>query len=226
VLEKISRTHDPDTVLSATAKLVITSPEGRVARTVAMAIKRPSSLRIEALPVFGTPDLLLCANRHYLKVFLPQEREYYIGPPTGKNIFLFSRLYFDIGDAVSILTGTLPTVTREDIHVKGSRDDNLYRIDVSADEKILQTVWVEPRDFAIVRLNSYDNEGTLLYHVTFDNYVAINDSSYPRQIVITSSVPQEIRAVIKIARISVASDTGETLFDLPVPPGITPRYLE
>ena len=87
-------------------------------------------------------------------------------------------------------------------------------------------MWVEPRDFAIVRLNSYDDECTLLYHVTFDNYVAINGFSYPRQIVVTSSVPQEIRAVIKIYRLSVASETGKTLFDLPVPPGITPRYLE
>jgi len=226
ILEKISHTHDPDTVLSAMAKLTITNPEGRVSRTVAMAVKHPSSLRIEALPVFGTPDLLLCANSRYLQVFLPQEGTYYIGSPTRKNIFLFSRLFFDIDDAVSILTGIRPVVTKENLLVSGSRDGDLYRLDISTNDRILQSVWVQPHSFALARLSSYDAEGTLVYHVQYGNYSAINGSSYPREITVTSSVPEKIRVVIKLARLSVARDTGDALFSLPVPPGIIPRYLE
>jgi hypothetical protein len=226
VLEKISSISNREEAVTATAGITIKTVKGTYTQKVAIALKKPASLRIETIPLFGTPDLLLSADVHRLKVFLPKEGHFYVGPATRENIFLFFRLYLNLDEAVAILMGTPPLLQHNGMELKGSLEKELYRIDIFAGERLIQSLWVDLHQDKVVRTDVFNETGEIYYRVEFDDYNHVGRITRPQSVKITIADPQNISASIKYSNIQVLSETGENLFDLPVPPGITPIIIE
>lgn len=226
VLKKISTTSNREETVTATARLTIKTAKGTYAQNVAMAVKKPSSLRIETIPLFGTPDLLLSVDVNRLKVFLPKEGHFYVGPATRKNIFLFSRLFLNLDEAVAILMGNPPLLQQNGMKLKGSMEKGLYRIDIFSGKRLTQSLWVDLNQDKVLQTDVFNETGEVYYRVEFDNYNLFGRITRPQSVKIIIAAPQKISASIKYSNIQVLSETAENLFDLPVPPGITPTVIE
>jgi len=226
VLKKISTTINREEAVTATARITIKTAKSTYSQNVAIAVKRPESLRIETIPLFGTPDLLLSANVHRLKVFLPKEGHFYVGPATRENIFLFSRLFLNVGEAVAILMGTPPLLQKNGVVLKGSLEKKLYRIDIFSDERLIQSLWMDLDQDKVLQTDVFNETGDIYYRVEFDDYNHIGRTTRPKLIKIFIAEPQNVSASIRYSNIQVRSETAENLFDLPVPPGIMPIIIE
>jgi hypothetical protein len=226
VLKKISSTSNREEAVSATARLTIKTVKGTYTQNVAIAVKKPASLRIETIPLFGTPDLLLSVDVHRLKVFLPKEGHFYVGPATRENIFLFSRLYLDLDEAVAILMGTPPLLQQNGMALKGSMDKELYRIDIFSGKRLIQSLWVDLDHDKVLQTDVFNEIGEIYYRVEFDDYNHFGRITRPQLVKILIAAPHKISASIKYSNIQVLSETAENLFDLPVPPGIMPIIIE
>jgi len=140
VLKRISSTSGPNHILKATAKIIVDSSKGKYSRKIAIIVKKPSFIRIEAIPFFGTPDFFLSVNKKTLKVFLPKKRNFYIGHATRKNLFSLFQIYLDADEIVSILTGNPPVIRRDNHTLRGYFEGNLYRIDIISAGKKIQSL--------------------------------------------------------------------------------------
>jgi hypothetical protein len=226
VLKKISSTSNREEAVTATARITIKTVKGTYSQNVAIAVKKPASLRIETIPLFGTPDLLLSADVHRLKVFLPNEGHFYVGPATRENIFLFSRLYLNIDEAAAILMGTPPLLQQKGMVLKGSLEKELYRIDTFSGERLIQSLWVDLDQDTFVQTDVFNETGEIYYRVEFDDYNHVGRITRPQLVKIIFAEPHKFSVNIKYSNIQVLSETAENLFDLPVPPGIMPIIIE
>ncbi|MBN2515263.1 MAG: DUF4292 domain-containing protein [Deltaproteobacteria bacterium] len=226
VLKKISMTSNGKEAMTATARITIKTAKSTYSQNVAIAVKKPASLRIETIPLFGTPDLLLSVDVHRLKVFLPKEGHFYVGPATRQNIFLFSRLFLNIDEAVAILMGTPPLLQQTGMVLKGSMEKDLYRINIFTGERLIQSLWIDLDQGKVLQTDVFNETGEIYYRVEFDDYNLFGRINRPQLVKIIIAEPQKISASIKYSNIQVLSQTGENLFDLPVPPGIMPITIE
>jgi outer membrane lipoprotein-sorting protein len=225
VLKRISRTSGPNHILKATAKIIVDSSKGKYSRNIAIIVKKPSFIRIEAIPFFGTPDFFLSVNKKTLKVFLPKKGNFYIGHATRKNLFSLFQIYLDADEIVSILTGTPPVIRKDNHTLRGYFEGDLYRIDIISEGKKIQSLWVEPKHNRMLRIEVFNEDGGIYYSARFKDYYPIRKTSYPKIIKITIEEPERIHASILYSNIQTSSRGEKNLFDLLIPNGIIPAHI-
>ncbi len=225
VLKKISRTSNSNDILKATARIIVDTSKGTYSRNIAVVAKKPSFLRIETIPFFGTPDFFLSVNKKRLKVFLPKEENFYIGHATKKNLFSLFQIYLDADEIVSLLTGTPPVIRKDNHTLRGYFEGNLYRIDIICEGKKIQSLWVEPKHNRMLRIEVFHEDGGIYYSARFKDYYSIKETSYPKTIKITIEKPERIHASILYSNIQTSSGEEKNLFDLLIPNGIIPAYI-
>jgi len=226
ILREITRAGTIDKVVTATARISINTPEGKYSRTVAVVARRPSFLRIEAIPIFGTPDFFLSVNKKTLKVFLPKEGNFYIGYASRKNLFSFFQIYLDADEIVSILTGTPPAIGSNNYILKGSLEGKLYRIDILSEGKRIQSLWIEPKHHVMTRIEVLNEDGGTGFSATFEDYHSVENTSFPKKVKIIIEKPEKIYTSIRYSNIQISSKQEKGLFDLFIPAGITPVFIE
>ena len=226
ILREITRAGTIDKVVTATARISINTPEGKYSRTVAVVARRPSFLRIEAIPIFGTPDFFLSVNKKTLKVFLPKEGNFYIGYASRKNLFSFFQIYLDADEIVSILTGSPPAIGSDNYILKGSLEGKLYRIDILSEGKRIQSLWIEPKHHVMTRIEVLNEDGGTGYSATFEDYQSVENTSFPKKVKIIIEKPKKIYTSIRYSNIQISSKQEKGLFDLFIPVGITPVFIE
>ena len=225
ILKKISRTDNLGDILKALVHITVNTPRGKHSMKVALIAKMPSFLRAEVIPVIGTSNLFLSASGDSLKVFLPQKGEFYIGQATRKNLTMFFPINLKVEDIVSILVGTPPLVKRKNITLQGYLEDKLYRINVISQNKKVQSLWVDPYD-NLVRIEVLDDDGRILYMVRLEDHSRIGGRSVPGKVMITIGETHKLSALIRYSHTQLSQDVDTTLFDLDIPPGIKPIYLD
>jgi hypothetical protein len=73
----------------ATAEIDLKTEQGHYPVRAALIMQKPSYLRLEILPVIGTPDLYLAATPDHLQIFIPSREEFYSGKPSAENLARF-----------------------------------------------------------------------------------------------------------------------------------------
>ena len=225
VLAKISRTDNLRNTLKAIAHIAVNTPKGKHSMKVALVVKRPSFFRVEAIPIIGPSNLFLSISGDSLKVFLPKEGKFYVGHATRKNLAMFFPINLKVEDIVSILIGTPPHVKRQNITIRGQAEGKFYRIDVMSQGKNVQSLWVNP-DYNLVRIEALDNNGRILYTVRLKDHHQIGGMSIPGKVTIITGKTCKSRARIRYSDTQFSEDVDTTLFDLDIPPGIKPIFID
>ena len=214
-----------DGVFKATARIAVESPKGKYSQTVALAVKNPSFLRIETLPLFGPTDLMLATRGRTFQVFLPREKTYYTGAATKQNMHRFFGIPLSPRHIIPILTG-LPPLKAVDIgELRIYREMGRYRIDLTSEHRNIQSLWLNPESQMLEELVLRDEAAALSLSVTFDDFVHLRDRSYPTRIHVTMAEPEQTSVTVRYSDMEVSGDTTEDLFDLAIPPGITPILI-
>lgn len=229
VLEEMTR---PDQgVLMAVANIEVIHEAGRYSTKAALLIKRPSSLRVEAIPVIGPVYLFLSIHEDLLKIFLPQKEAFYIGKATTENLihvanFLATGLSTE--DLLSIMLGTYPRVREKNVFLKGFMEGHLYRVDMVAEGRKLQSIWVDPSTHHLVEVRVFKDSGSTSYTARFEGFDTSGSPAIPLKVTLISGVADNhpSKVIIRYSSVQFASDVDAFAFDLQVPQGVAPIYLD
>ncbi len=225
VLKNVSRTDNLRDTLKAIAHIAVDTPEGKYSMKVALIVKRPSFLRVEAMPIIGPSDLFLSISENSLKVFLPKEGKFYIGHATRKNLAMFFPINLKAEDIISILVGTPPYIKEQNITLRGQVEGELYRINVMTQGKKIQSLWVNP-DGNLVKIEVLDNEGEISYTARLKDHHQICGTSIPGKVIIITGKPSKLNARIRYSDTQLTQNVNPAIFDLDIPPGIEPIFID
>ncbi len=223
LLERMARADGQKDTMQAVANIEVRSGKARYPLKIALMVKRPAFLKVEAIPLVGTPDFFLSLREDTLKVFLPQRGEFYICRATPENLSLFLHVSIRREELVSVLMGVPPLtgIAKGMAESPAILERNQYRIDTTGRDGKRQTLWIDRTTGAVIRADVFE-DSQLLYSVLYEDYREEDGIPMPGKVVITQDDEEIPGIVIRYSdlRLSPATDTGE--FDLPVPPGIEP----
>ncbi|MEI8171930.1 MAG: DUF4292 domain-containing protein [Deltaproteobacteria bacterium] len=219
-------------VLMAVANIEVIHEAGRYSTKAALLIKRPSSLRVEAIPVIGPVYLFLSIHEDLLKMFLPQKEAFYIGKATTENLihianFLATGLSTE--DLLSIMLGTYPRVREKNVFLKGFMEGHLYRVDMVSEGRKLQSIWVDPSTHHLVEVRVFKDSGSTSYTARFEGFdTSGSPAAIPLKVTLTSEMADNhpSKVIIRYSSVQFASDVDAFAFDLQVPQGVAPIYLD
>jgi hypothetical protein len=217
------------TFMKAVAQVVVNTEEGRYPVKLAILAAKPSSLRLEAIPIIGLPNFFLSIHNGIMKVYLPQNGEYYVGPATINNLKSFFPIQLAVPDLVALLMGCRPTMSSEQTILKGSSEGKSYRVDIlSRENHPLQSLWIDPENLYLTRLDRFGKNGEKLLTVYFDEYSQENDVSMPSHVRFQIPGIDERDISLRYDGATFAPLTNETerIFDLPVPEGVKTIILK
>jgi hypothetical protein len=229
VLEKIDRDNQFKDGVKAIARIEVNTPEGRYPLKAALVLKRPSSLRLETIPVIGTADLFLTVHDNVLKVFMPQNGKFYIGKATTRNLAHFipvAATVLSIEDMTSILLGMHPEIRGKTITLDGSSEGSLYRIDILSENRKIQSLWVEPEEDHLVRVDLFADNNSRLFSARFIGRDRIENMTMPENVTIAYGDNDKPDIIIRYVDIWPAKGIDATIFDLKPPPGVIPISMD
>lgn len=214
-------------IFKAIARIDINSDGGRYPLKVAAMLKLPSLMRIETLPVIGPPDFFLSTTNDALKVFMPAKQAFYIGRPSGINMALFFPLSLPPRDMVRIFMGLPPMIPDKNLSLKDEAINGERTIEVlSSDGKIILILRTDGTDNLLAGMEVFSLDGEkLLYRISYGEYINVGSSKLPQRIILVSK-ETDATMEVRYSDMELSQDADERLFDLALPPGITPIMLD
>jgi hypothetical protein len=191
---------------------------------LAVLLKSPASLRVEAIPLFGTPAFFLSVHDGTLKVFLAETRAFYIGRATPDNVARYLPLKMGPEDLIAVLMGTCYAPPGPDTLLQGRPEGDHYRIDLVEPLK-RRSLWLRTADGFLERLEVY-GEQQRLYQVHFEEPLRVEEMVLPQKITFVSEGTEGISVSIRYTDIQLLKAIDPETFDLATPPGVEPVYLD
>ncbi|MBI4634449.1 MAG: DUF4292 domain-containing protein [Deltaproteobacteria bacterium] len=226
ILDNITRAHQQRDTLQAVATIEVNSEKGRYPLKVALLLKMPSFLRVETIPLVGTPDFFMSLQGDTLKVFLPPKKEFYICRATAENLALFLPVSIRVEEMVPILMGIplLPELLKSMEKSRALSAGNYYRIDLTSGDGKHQSLWIDRTTGALAKIEIFEDY-RLLYTASYEEYSEESGIPMPRKVIITPDAPGKSGVVIRYSDIRFSNLPDTTSFDLAAPPGIEPIVL-
>lgn len=227
VLGKITKPNQD--INKAIANIEVNHANERYVTKVAVLLKIPSSLRVEAIPVIGPAPFFLSVYDDVLKAFLPQRGSFYIGKATPENIgkivnFLPAGLRIE--DLVPIMLGTYPGIYEKNVFLKGFEEGRLYRIDMMTEGRKVQSVWVDLSNDHLVEVRIFKERDSTSYAARFEEFDKPGPIATPLKITITSETDDHQKVIIRYSSIQPATDIEDSAFDLRIPPDLVPIHMD
>ena len=221
-LTTISSAVIQDKTLSAIAQIDLVTKQGYQPVRAALVIRKPSYLRVELLPIIGTPDFFLAATPVQMSIFIPSRGEFYRGKPTGANLAQFLSWDFNVEDIVMILSGTYPSLPEKDVSSQSYREGNFLRVEMKAKSGSSQTIWIGEKN----RLSKYirnDESGREIYQVQYEDYE--QESFIAGKI--TIKMADGVNSIsVKYSDLKIKTASDLSIFELPVPEGMKTIFLD
>lgn len=224
VLSSLAAQIPSEATLQALADIQITTRGGRYPLKLALLLKKPAWLRVEAIPFFGPPNFFLSVRDQTLKVFLAETRVFYISPATMDNVARYLPLKMSPEEMIAILMGTYPAPSGQDRFLQGRLEGDHYRIDMGGPLK-RQCLWVRMTDGFLERFEAYQDQRRL-YQVRFEEPLRVDGAMIPQGITIVFESEDRASFSIRYAEIRILKTSDPAMFDLDVPPGIKPTHLD
>lgn len=207
-----------DDIFKSLAKIDFTTRDDSYQVKAALILKRPAYLRLELLPLIGTPDFFLTAKPEKMTVYIPSQREAYCGRPTHANLKRFLPWPMDIDEMIMVLTGSFPS-GRGNI----SQEGNLSRREIKESSGYSRIIWVQEKNQKLYKMVRKDEIGAGLYEAQY--FYDDDKSVFPKKIII-SSFHGTTTLAIEYADIKIEKATDLSMFDLDVPDDIEEVFLE
>lgn len=202
--------------LTALAQIDLATGQGNYPLRAAVVVQSPSWLRLEILPLIGTPDLYLTASPDRLSVFIPSRREFYSGKPTVENLSRFLPWPVSLEEMVAILSGNCFSPTKGYVSCLYPETEN----SVPDRQKPLTagTRAAQPAGGFLKELVRYDEGRNEIYRVSFDDYRS--DIARPGRIVL-GFIDGSIRLNLRYTDMKLEAPADMSVFELSAPAGLT-----
>ncbi len=212
-LEIISQTiHETDRIV-ATAQIDLMTAQGHFPVRAALVLQKPSYLRLEMLPLIGTPYFFLTATPDDMRIFIPSRGEFYSGKPSAENLARFLTFALNIADMVMIFSGSYPPLAEQNLSYASYEEADLLRVDMKTPSGLSQTIWME-KNGRIARLVRHDSDGREIYQVHYEDYAPQGHLAEKITIQWTDNVTS---VSVKYSDLKIEKATDLSVFELPVP---------
>jgi hypothetical protein len=208
--------------ITATARIEIVSHGERYPLKAAMMMRSPADLRLESIPLLGTPDFFLSIEGDEFRVFLPGKGTFYSGPATRWNISRFLYLPLPAAEIVGILMGRIPQEWESADDWYGEREEGYYRIDRYQAGKKIGSVWIDPVGDLLIRVRGFTEGEEVAYTADFADHARVGKGFLPHRLTISSD---GVSLALRYTDIGLIDDNRAS-FALPIPEGITRIPLE
>lgn len=214
-LEIISRMIQKTDRIVALAQVDLMTAQGHYPVSTALILQKPSYLRMEILPVIGTPDFFLTATPDDLRVYIPSQSEFYSGKPSAENLGRFLSWAMNVEDMVMIFSGAYPALTGENISYESYVDDHLLRVDMKTPSGYSQMIWIE-QNGRMAKLVRNGPDGREIYSVQYEEYMP----EIPLAGRITIKMADNVTSIsVKFTDIKKEKAMDLSIFELPIPVG-------
>jgi hypothetical protein len=213
-----------DVTVQALADIRLTTQEDLHPMKLAVLMKKPGSLRVEALPLFGPPVFFLSIHEQMLKVYLSETRAFHTGRASAENIARYLPLKMDPQDLIAVLTGTGPLSSGPDTLLRGRAEGDYYRLDMDGPSK-KQSLWIRTTDGFLKRLDLHQDQNRS-YQVRYEEPLREQDWTFPQKINIVSGGGNGFSLSIRYRDVRFLKQADPVRFDLAAPPGAAPVYLD
>ena len=195
------------------AQIDLVTAQGHFPVKAALVLQRPSYLRLEMLPLIGTPDFILTATPDDMRIFIPSRGEFYSGKPSAENLARFLTFALNIADMVMILSGSYPPLAEQNLSYASYEEADLLRVVMKTPSGPSQTIWME-KNGRIARMVRHDSDGRESYQVKYEDYVP--QSSFAEKITIKWT-DNMTSVSVKYSDLKIEKATDLSVFELPVP---------
>lgn len=217
--------NPPGEGFRGTARISLETPDGKYFRTTAFAVRYPGSLRIEALPLFGTPDLLLASDGLFLKAYFPEEHLFLLGPPDAASLNALFRLPLDVTDVVSLIMGIPPGRGDPLLRYEASWEGPLYRADGFLNGEKTRSFWLDVERKKLVRYETRGKGSCPSFTAVFEGTLPVGGIEFPERISIRVEKPVPVVSAIRLSDLERMETVSPELFDLAVPPEVETRWI-
>jgi len=226
--EKIDARDALKGTMTALADLDIRTMGKRYPGRMAVMVKGPGFLRMEAIPPIGPPNFMLSIKNGRLKVFLPEKGEFYVGE-ASRHLSRFIPILIDTRDVVSLLLGTYPPLQEGDCAVPEAVEGGQRQVDIrSKGGAVRMSIWMKWPEQTLLRLKTYDSSEREDYSVVFSDYGMTQQVPMPETLVIRRNGWGGLKQTITVRYTDLEFREGrdDGAFELDVPPGVTPIQLQ
>lgn len=168
----------PET-LSCDAKAFVEAPENGGRYALHVSVKRPASIRIEALTPLGDPAAVLVADQGRFALLDLRNNIFYRGPATPRNLSRLIPAPFTADELVSLITGAIPELQGGQPQ-SAKRDGDGFELDFAA-PGVVQQAWLGG-DLRLRKVRRATEGGDLLWEVTLDEHDDSSGAQLPRLI--------------------------------------------
>jgi len=214
--------------LRALARVSVTSAKGRYSTRETFLWRRPATLRLETLGVFGQPAMALVADAEHAAIYYPQQGLVLQGAATAANLSRFIGLPLEVEDVVRVLAGQIEPGDKHPwarVHDQMDRDEHLLRF-VGEGGTLVQDAWVDSEQLLPRRVIRYTNGGEPAVDVRYTDFRPLTEGfPFPFSLVIW--LPRvETELHIQFTAVDLNPGLAPSLFRLTPPEGTRVVPLE
>ncbi len=165
---RVAAAHEHPSSLTADSKAFVDAPENGGKYALHVSVKRPASLRIEALTPIGDPAAVLVAHQGRFALFDLRRNEFYRGPSTPQNLSRLFPVPLQDGELVSLFLGAIPELKNAK-PVSAAPENDYYKIVYSGDDGLSQEVLVHQDDLRVLKVTRTSGQ-TLLWTLTLEEH--------------------------------------------------------
>lgn len=143
----------------------------------AIAIERPTSVRVDAMDALADVWAKAGSDGHRLWLSIPSRDKLYSGRASRSNLRRLMQFDWEIGEIVSVVAGSPPVAQGSMLEQVGNLRDNHFVVkggDVH--------LWTDPKTGLPIKCARYSNGGNLDFTVIFGDYKRVEKVNFPHRI--------------------------------------------
>jgi hypothetical protein len=177
LLAQAQAAHRVPETLSCNGKAFVEAPENGGRYALHVSVKRPASIRLEALTPLGDPAAVLVADQGRFALLDLRNNVFYRGPATPRNLSRLIPAPLTAGELVSLITGAIPELAGAQ-PLSARREGDGYSLALST-PGVVQ--WVSlGDDLRVLRVRRTTERGDLLWEVSLDEHDDAGGAQVPR----------------------------------------------
>jgi hypothetical protein len=210
------KAHGVPETLSCDAKAFVEAPENAGRYSLHVSVKRPASLRIEALTPIGDPAAVLVADQGRFALLDLRNNVFYRGPATPENLSRLIPAPLRDDELVSLVTGDIPELPGGRPE-SAAREGDGYRL-VIASSRQRQEVTLGS-DLRVVLVRRFERGDNLLWSVGLDEHDDSSGAQVPRLLHLEAP-PGKTKVDLRLRNVLAGKPPPSGAFLLGVPPGM------
>lgn len=179
LLAQVRAAHRVPQTLSCDAKAFVEAKANGGRYALHVSVKRPASIRIEALTPLGDPAAVLVSDQGRFALLDLRNNVFYRGPATPQNLSRLIPAPFTAGELVSLITGDIPELPGAQPR-EAHREGDGYRLVLVA-PGLVQEVSLGG-DLRVQKVRRSTAGGDLLWEVSLDEHDDSSGAQLPRLI--------------------------------------------